>query len=288
MSQEGILTMQCAMALPQGGRAASPKAIHDVALLAEELGYSHLWVNDHITSPQAQDSHISPYMFDPMMSIATAGAMTSEIGLGVQLIAPYYAPLWIANALASLDTLSGGRVLASFGVGWSKAEFDALGADFSNRGTRCEEIIEIVRTAWSQDYTPLKTDHYDLPAVKISPKPAHQIPIWIAGTSERAYRRAIELGDGYHGHAVQDITAENVADRVGRIRRGRPEDSFTFSVYTWEWDLTRRSEEDIMAEFTAYGDAGVQHVVVALDTGDLDVRMLNIRRLAKLFQLAPR
>ena len=166
----------------------------------------------------------------------------------MQLVAPYYQPLWVANVLASLDTLSGGRVLTSFGVGWSKEEFDAMGADFSNRGARVEEMIAIIRRAWTEDYVPQKTAHYDLPAVKIAPKPVHPIPIWVAGTSERAYRRAVELGDGYHGHAVQDITVENVADRVARVRRDRPEDSFTFSVYTWEWDLARRSEDEIMAE----------------------------------------
>jgi probable F420-dependent oxidoreductase len=280
--------MQYAMALPQGGRAASADAIRRIALLAEELGYSHLWVNDHITSPEGQGSHISPYMFDPMMTIATCAPITSEIGLGVQLVAPYYEPLWLANALASLDALSGGRVLASFGVGWSKPEFDALSADFSTRGARVEEIVEIIRTAWSNDYVPIKTAHYDLPPVKVAPKPAHAIPIWIAGTSERAYRRAIEIGDGYHGHAVQDITVENVADRVARIRAGRPEASFTFSVYTWEWDLARRTEDEILAERAAYENAGVQHVVIALDTADLDTRVQNVRRLAELCELNPR
>ena len=83
--------------------------------------------------------------------------------------------------------------------------------------------------------------------------------MWVAGTSERAYRRAVELGDGYHGHAVQDITVDNVAERVERIRRHRPEESFTFSLYTWEWDLTRRAEDEIVTERDAFEAAGVQH-----------------------------
>jgi probable F420-dependent oxidoreductase len=282
------MTIQYAMALPQGGRAASAQAIAEIAGLAETLGYSHLWANDHITSPQGQESHISPYMFDPFMTIATCVARTRDIGLGIQLIAPYYAPLWLANALASLDVLSGGRVLASFGVGWSKEEFAALGSDFHDRGARCDEIVSIIRTAWSQDYTPIATAHYELPPVKIAPKPAHAIPIWIAGTSERAYRRAVEIGDGFHAHAVQDITAANVADRVARIRRDRPDESFTFSVYTWEWDLDRRTEDEIVAERDAFEAAGVQHVVIALATADLETRKVNVGRLAELFELTPR
>jgi probable F420-dependent oxidoreductase len=282
------MPMQYALALPQGGRAANPDLIRRTALQAEELGFSHVWVNDHITSPKGQESHISPFMFDPMMTAATAAAITSSIGVGIQLIAPYYEPLWLANALASLDTLSGGRVLASFGVGWSKDEFDALSSDFSTRGKRMDEILGIIRTAWSDDYVPVDTAHYHLPPVKIAPKPAHPIPLWVSGTSEPAYRRAVELGDGYHGHAVQDITIDNVAERVAQVRRSRPEESFTFSVYTWEWDLDRVAEERVMAERDAYEQAGVQHVVIALAGSDPDGRMQVTRRLAGLFGLSPR
>jgi alkanesulfonate monooxygenase SsuD/methylene tetrahydromethanopterin reductase-like flavin-dependent oxidoreductase (luciferase family) len=233
-----IMPMEYAMALPQGGRGAHPDAVRQVATLAEALGYSHLWANDHI--------------------------------------------------LASLDAMTGGRVLASFGVGWSELEFKALSSSFSDRGVRMEEMVEIIRTAWSEDYVAFETPHYSLPPVKIAPKPVHPIPIWISGTSERAYDRATRIGDGYHGHAVQDILADNVADKVARLRRDRPEESFTFSVYTWEWDLTRRSEEEILAERAAYADAGVQHVVIALDTADLDTRLTNIGRLAELCEIAPR
>ena len=153
--------------------------------------------------------------------------------------------------------LTGGRVLASFGVGWSELEFAALSSDFHTRGARLDEIVQIIRTAWSQDYVPIETAHYSLPPVKIAPKPAHPIPLWISGTSEPAYRRATAIGDGYHGHSVQDILIDNVDAKVARIRRDRPEESFTFSVYTWEWDLARRSEDEILAEKQAYEDAGV-------------------------------
>jgi probable F420-dependent oxidoreductase len=282
------MAMEYAMALPQGGRGASPDAIRRVAVLAEQLGFSHLWANDHITSPEGQSSHISPYMFDPLMVVTTAAALTTDIGIGVQLTGPYYEPLWVANSLATLDALSGGRVLVSFGVGWSEAEFAALSSDFSTRGARLEEMVGIIRTAWTQDYVPIETAHYSLPPVKIAPKPVHPIPIWISGTSERAYRRAVEIGDGYHGHAVEDILSENVADKVARIRRDRPEESFTFSVYTWEWDLTRRTEDEILAEKAAFEAAGVQHVVIALDTADLDTRLTNVRRLAEMLEITPR
>jgi probable F420-dependent oxidoreductase len=282
------MAMEYAMTLPQGGRGASREAMAETAVVAEQLGYSHLWVNDHITSPKGQESHISPFMFDPLMSIATVGALTTDIGLGVQLIAPYYEPLWLANALASLDTLTNGRVLASVGVGWSKPEFDALSSTFEDRGARADEIIRILRTAWTEDYVPVDTPHYQLPPVKIAPKPAHTIPIWVSGSSARADRRAVELGDGFHAHAVQDITVDNVAERVARIRRDRPEESFVFSVYTWEWDLGRRDESDVLEERDAFEAAGVQHVVIALAGPDPGARLQSVRRLAEILELTPR
>src|SRR5262249_61073601 len=109
---------------------------------AEELGYAHLWVTDHITVPEGQ-KYPSPFIFDPLMALAHASGVTSTIGLGAQLTAAYYTPLWLANALASLDTLSGGRLLASIGVGWSKGEVDPLGSDYSPRGGRPEEHLGI-------------------------------------------------------------------------------------------------------------------------------------------------
>jgi alkanesulfonate monooxygenase SsuD/methylene tetrahydromethanopterin reductase-like flavin-dependent oxidoreductase (luciferase family) len=110
--------MDIAVTLPQLGHAAGPDAIRAAAIQAEELGFSHVWVNDHITFPVGQ-SHPSKYMYDPLLTPATAAAVTTEIRLGGQVTAAYYAPLWLANALASLDSLSGGRLNVAIGVGWS-------------------------------------------------------------------------------------------------------------------------------------------------------------------------
>jgi probable F420-dependent oxidoreductase len=286
--EEDVMPMEYAVTLPQGGRAASPDSIHRVAALAEELGYSHLWVNDHITSPKDQQSHVSPFMFDPLMAIANAAALTSQIGLGIQLTVPYYEPLWLANALASLDVLSGGRVTISVGVGWSQAEFDALSSSFTDRGARADEILAILRTAWSEDYVPINTPHYHLPPVKIAPKPAHPIAIWGSGTSERAYRRAVELCDGFHGHYDVDITAKNAEEKVERIRRDRPEESFTFSLYTWAWDLGARDEKEVLEERDAFEAAGIQHIVIALSGPQLDGQLQTVQRLAEILEIKPR
>src|SRR5580658_7060181 len=127
------MTLRVAITLPQLGHAASGPAIRRAAVLAEELGFSDVWVNDHISFPVEQ-SHPSPYMYDPLLSLTTAAAVTEVIGLGGQVTVAYYPPIWLANALASLDSLSSGRLKVAIGVGWSEGEFAAMGSPFYNRG----------------------------------------------------------------------------------------------------------------------------------------------------------
>src|SRR3954447_27068815 len=93
------MAMDVAVTLPQLGHAANRRSIRRAAIQAEELGFSHVWVNDHITFPLGQ-SHPSPYMYDPLLTLATAAAVTGRIGIGGQVTAAYYAPLWLPQAPA--------------------------------------------------------------------------------------------------------------------------------------------------------------------------------------------
>jgi probable F420-dependent oxidoreductase len=276
--------MDYAVTLPQGGRAASAEAIRRTSVRAEELGYAHLCVNDHISVPEGQ-KYPSGFIFDPLMAIAHASGVTSTIGLGVQLTAAYYAPVWLANALASLDTLSGGRVLASIGVGWSVGEFEALQSDFHTRGARTDEIVEIMRRVWSEDHVPIETPHYRVPSVKVAPKPAHRIPLWIAGSSEPARRRAIAIGDGFHPEMGVAVELDTIASDVERMKGERPDPDFTYSLYTTKWDLSQRSEEDVLRERDIVEQAGVDHVVVCLSCPDSEERLGVMERLADLLDV---
>src|SRR3954469_298645 len=93
------MAMDVAVTLPQLGHAANRRSIRRAAIQAEELGFSHVWVNDHITFPLGQ-SHPSPYMYDPLLTLATAAAVTARIGIGGQGTAAYYAPLWLGGGVA--------------------------------------------------------------------------------------------------------------------------------------------------------------------------------------------
>src|SRR6476659_9620952 len=195
-SVDSVAAMRIGSHLPQYGRVAGPDAIARAARHAEDLGFADVWVSDHIVHPAAQ-SYPSPYLFDPLLTLATAAAVTQRVGLGTSvLVVPQHNPLWLANALASLAALSAGRLRIAVGVGWSEAEFSALGQSFNDRGRRTDEIIELLRACWREDPTSFHGAFYAFDDLRILPKPAHEIPIWVGGGVEAAYRRGIRLGDG--------------------------------------------------------------------------------------------
>ena len=136
--------MRLGVHLPQYGRAASPEAIASVAVRAEELGFADVWVSDHVAIPASQ-GYPSPYLFDPVLTLGWAAAATSRIRLGTSvMVVPQHHPLQLANQLASLDRLSGGRLTLGAGVGWSKAEFEALDQDFDFLANSDHEVGQFV------------------------------------------------------------------------------------------------------------------------------------------------
>lgn len=147
--------------------------------MAESLGFADVWVSDHISQPAAQ-GYPSPHLFDPFLTLGWAAAATERIGLGTSvLVAAQYHPVWLANAAASLDALSGGRLRLAVGVGWSEAEFTALGQDFHNRGRRTDEILDVLQACWTTDPTSYHGSHYQFDDIRVLPKPAHPIELWI-------------------------------------------------------------------------------------------------------------
>jgi len=270
--------MQVGIHLPQFGRASSPAAITEAARLAEELGFADVWVSDHVAIPVAQD-YPSPYLYDPLLTLTWAAAATERVGLGTSvLVVPQHTPLALANSLASLDALSGGRLTIGAGVGWSEAEFAALGQSFADRGARMDEMLDVLRACWGPDPVDFRGEFVHLDAMKVQPKPAHDIPIWVGGRSEPAYRRAAARGDGFHAIGLDP---EGAARVVERMRRDRPEESFTISLRTG-WDPQGMEPDVIRRERDEFEAAGIQHVVSAPWRNDSASWMRSMELLAEL------
>jgi hypothetical protein len=129
--------------------------------------------------------------------------------------------------------------------------------------------------------------HYAFDPVRILPPPAHGIPIWIAGETEPAYRRAVAMGDGFHAGSWV-LPPDAMRDAVARVRAERPEPEFVFSVYTHDWDPAKVDPAVIRAEYDAYETAGVQCVVAAPDQRDADAWLASVEALARFVGVGPR
>lgn len=251
--------MKVGIHLPQYGRVAGPEAVTVAAGDAESLGFADVWVSDHIVHPAAQD-YPSAYLYDPLLTLTWAAAATTRIGLGTSvLVVPMHEPVSLANQLSSLDSLSGGRLRVAAGVGWSEAEYAAVGADFRTRGRRLEEALEMFRVLWRDDPASFRGEFRSFEDIRLLPKPVGPMPIWLGGSSEAAYRRGVRLGQGFQ---LIGVTPEQARPVVERLRRDRPETDFTISLRTG-WDPLGMDPGRIRDEKAAFEDAGIQHVVSA-------------------------
>jgi probable F420-dependent oxidoreductase len=277
--------MRIGVHLPQFGRAAVAGAVPRAAQHAEALGFDDVWVSDHLVIPVDQ-AYPGPYLYDPLISLAFAAAATETIGIGTSvLVGPQYpSPLAVANSLATLDNMSGGRLTIGIGIGWSEAEYRALHAPFDHRGERLDEIIDLFRAAWRDDPVRHEGRFYECADVRVLPKPAHDIPLWVGGAADAAFARAFTRGDGYHGLG---IPPERAGELVERIRAHRPEESFTVSLRV-PWDAQTVTPDDMQRQRDAYHAAGVQHVVAAPERGDLDAWLSGMDVIADALELSPR
>src|SRR5579872_1491613 len=195
-------TMRLGIHLPHIGRKASPEAIRRAAVQAEELGFADVWVSEHIIVPKDAMYPPSPVFWDPVLTLTWAAAVTKRVRLGTSVIVlPMRHPLPLAKELATLQNLSGGRLILGAGVGWLESEFAALGVPFHERGRRMDEGIAMMRAVWSQD--PVTFDAKYIPSeirdMTMLPQPISPIPMWHGSRSEPAHRRTIRIGDGWHG-----------------------------------------------------------------------------------------
>jgi probable F420-dependent oxidoreductase len=255
--------MKIGIHLPQMG-GATAEEIARVAVRAEQTGYHTIWVSDHLLVPDAGGTIPPIEIMDPIPTLAYAAALTKTIRLATSvLVVPYRNPIHLGKELATLDRLSNGRLIVGAASGWLEAEFNALRAPYQKRGAYTDEAIRLWRELWSNPTPNFSGEFTQLSGMRFGPRPAAgNIPVWIGGISKRACRRAVELGDGWHGTRMKP---EEVALRLGWIkeiaeRSGKSLDGFAIShrVYIGfaeRWTETGGYVQGIMAppsELAAY------------------------------------
>jgi probable F420-dependent oxidoreductase len=202
--------------LPNYGRDSSPDAIRRTAELAEELGFDSVWATEHIiVGPDGADSFGRVYA--PLVTLGWLAGFTSRVALGTSIVlVPLHHPMHLAKEVATLQELSGGRVILGVGMGWHRDEYDYIGVPFEGRGRRGDEAIRVMRVIWSgaRDYEGPLWSFHDATS---EPLPNPMPEIWVGGSSDRAVRRAVELGDAWHPSRGSN------ADHVRRVKEQHPE-----------------------------------------------------------------
>jgi len=171
-----------------------------LAAAAEAAGFDAVFVTDHPFPDDAWLAHGGHHTLDPLVALAYAAAATTRLRLHTNLyVLAYRNPFVAAKGVASLDVLSGGRVILGVGAGYLEPEFRALGVDFDERNDLTDEAIAAIRAAWKGESVVLDGRHFSAAGNTMLPPPAQRPgpPIWIGGNSRRAIRRAVELGDGW-------------------------------------------------------------------------------------------
>jgi probable F420-dependent oxidoreductase len=175
-------------------------AIAEMAAAAEAAGFDAAYVTDH---PAADEQWLvggGHHALEPLVGLAFAAAATERLRLQTHVyVAAYRNPFLAAKGVATLDALSGGRVILGVAAGYLRPEFGALGVDFDERNELLDECIEVMRRVWTEDEVAYDGRHFKARAVTQRPRPTSlpTPPIWIGGNSARAMRRAVELGEGW-------------------------------------------------------------------------------------------
>jgi probable F420-dependent oxidoreductase len=202
--------------LPNYGEGSSPEGIRRVAEAAEELGFDSVWATEHIiVGPEA----VNPYgrVYSPLVSLGWIAGWTERIGLGTSIVlVPLHNPMLLAKEVATLQELSGDRFTLGVGMGWHEDEFEFMGIDFRGRGQRGDEAIRLMRALWGGERD-FAGRYWSFHGATSEPHPSPGPEIWIGGSSERAIRRALELGDAWHPSRGSD------ADHVHAVKEQHPE-----------------------------------------------------------------
>jgi len=244
--------------LPNYGLDSSPEAIRRTTELAVELGFDSVWTTEHIiVGPEGVD----PYgrVYDPLVTLGWIAGWTDRIGLGTSIVlVALRNPMHLAKEVATLQELSGGRLRLGIGVGWHEDEYRFMGVPFKERGRRVDESVRLMRALWSgaKDF---EGEFWSFHEAMSEPHPSPEPEIWVGGSSERAIRRARELGDVWHPSRGSDPGhVRRVKDEYPELRivpRTTAENVDAMLAAGAEGAVVSFTGEDAMREFARRLDA---------------------------------
>jgi probable F420-dependent oxidoreductase len=270
-----VVTMQVGAVLPTYEIPADPAALADFAQTAEQLGYTHLAVLDHVIGANLAnradwagretllDFHEAFVLFGYLASVTRRLELFTSV-----LVLPQRQTVLVAKQAAEVDVLSRGRLRLGVGVGWAQPAFQALNEDFRTRGARIEEQIAVLRALFTQESVTFHGRWHHLEAMGIRPLPIQRpIPIWLGGGAEASLRRVAAMGDGWFPLMAPDETARAAIGRLREYARiaGRDPQSIGIEASV---HIADKTPDDWQHEYDRWKALGATHLVVyTLDAG---------------------
>ncbi len=263
--------MKAGVVYPQTELGGDPGAVKAFAQAAEELGYDHIVIYDHVLGAEhagREPKLTGPYketdpFHEPLITYAYLAGITKNLELttGV-IILPQRQTALFAKQAADVDLFSGGRLRLCVGVGWNWVEYDGLEMPehFRRRGKRQEAQIALIRKLWQQPVIDHEDSDHRIERAGILPRPARKIPIWLGGFSEAAYDRAARIADGFLFSGRSQAEAVEIKARIEAklVELGRGGDAFGFeSIQQYG-----RGDNQWPGDIAAWRDAGGSHISV--------------------------
>lgn len=260
------------------GLCADPEVAASVARVAEDAGFESLWTAEHVVLPDPQVPP-SPLpartpLLDPAVALSYLAAHTRRIRLATGvIILPQRNPLVLAKELASVDVLSGGRLIFGLGAGYLQPEFEAIGAPFRDRGECTNEYIEAILALWTQDEPRFQGRFVSFGGIDARPRPVQRPhpPIVVGGMSPPALRRAVRRGNGWYGFALDLAATEQclagLREAEKRVERPSKLGSLEISVtpaLALDADAVRRFEDLGVERLIPLALAGSAEDLIAL------------------------
>jgi probable F420-dependent oxidoreductase len=298
--------------LPTRGPCAEPEALGALVERAERLGFHSTVVADHVVFPATIASKY-PYTvsgafpgggdaLEQLTLVAFVAARSRTLRLVTSvMILPHRHPVLAAKMLATIDVLSGGRLIVGVGVGWLREEFRALGApDFDRRGAASDEILSIFKTLWTQCPASFSGEFFRFDALRCLPAPVQKPhpPIWIGGHSRAALRRVARHGDGWHpvgaNPAAMLAPAEmrGLLDELRRLMEaeGRDPRTLTIAYKAPIYDAAAAGErrpfsgstEQVLEDIRTYAALGVSELIFDFRSDDAAASLERMERFAPI------
>ena len=267
--------MDFGLILPGYRQGATVESIDAAAEAAGRLGWHSVFTTDHLLVEPSERTKDYYDVFDAIVTLAHIAARQPSLRVGVSVIVvPMRNAIVLAKELATIDALSGGRLIVGTGVGWNQTEYGNVGAAdrWHQRGAYLDEAIDLWRFLWGGNQGPFEGRFHKFDEIRFGPLPAQggAVPIWIGGRDERALRRAGHRGDGYHSTAVgpAQLAVRLPIVQAAAEEAGRPAPTISarvrvsFGAHEAPYYQMAGTAEQMISEVRVFEELGVSHLAV--------------------------